>query len=124
MEARNGSVLRKITTDMCLRWVCACKSIIWCLYVFIRNCKYQCTCIYVCMYVCIYVCLYVCIYVCMYVRTYVYFAVYVPMCAHMLCRRLQEADQQNRDLVIISGKKEERIHQLEVSTWNDAYSVV
>ena len=60
----------------------------------------------------------------MYVRTYVYFAVYVPMCAHMLCRRLQEADQQNRDLVIISGKKEERIHQLEVSTWNDAYSVV
>jgi len=35
-----------------------------------------------------------------------------------VCRRLQESDQQNRELMAIAGKKEETIQKLQVNTTN------
>ena len=35
-----------------------------------------------------------------------------------LCRRLQESDQQNREMMAIAGKKEETIQKLQVNTTN------
>ena len=35
-----------------------------------------------------------------------------------LCRRLQESDQQNREMMAIAGKKEETIQKFQVNKYN------